>query len=176
MSDKAESRIRVREERPGDVAGVRAVNLAAFDTAVEADLVEALRVQCGDSAISLVAVDDEAIVGHILFSPMTALSSPGAPLMGLAPMAVVPARQREGIGSALVREGLAACRQRAIQAVFVLGHAAYYPRFDFVPASRFGIACEYEVPDDVFMALELVPGALGASSGTVRYHEAFAGL
>lgn len=94
--------------------------------------------------------------------------------MGLAPMAVMPAAQRRGIGSALIRSGLERCAQLGYSAVVVLGHPEYYPRFGFVPASRFGIGCEYEVPDEVFMALELEPGALTGMSGTIRYHPAFA--
>jgi putative acetyltransferase len=96
--------------------------------------------------------------------------------MGLAPMAVLPARQRQGIGSALVRDGLGRCRELGYEAVVVLGHPGYYPRFGFVPASRFGIGCEYDVPAEVFMALELVPGALRGKPGTIRYHPAFAEL
>jgi putative acetyltransferase len=96
--------------------------------------------------------------------------------MGLAPLAVTPARQRSGVGSALVRSGLEECARRGFGAVIVLGHASYYPRFGFVPASRFGIRGEYNVPDDVFMATELVPGFLAGKSGTIRYHPEFANL
>ena len=93
--------------------------------------------------------------------------------MGLAPMAVAPARQRAGIGSALVRDGLARCRRQGVEAVFVVGHPAYYPRFGFSLASGFGITCEFEVPDEAFMALELAPGALRGRTGQVFFHEAF---
>jgi len=88
-------------------------------------------------------------------------------------MAVVPARQRQGIGSALVQEGLDRCRQLGTVVVIVVGHSAYYLKFGFTPASRFGVACEYEVPDDAFMLVELEKGVLRGKSGTVRYHEAF---
>jgi len=163
----------VRSERPGDVAAIRGVNLAAFAGALEADLVDALRVQARP-IISLVADDSGSITGHILFSPVTLSASSGVKIMGLAPMAVLPTRQREGIGSALVSAGLDACQQLGFLAVVVLGHAKYYPRFGFEPASRFGILCEYDVPDDVFMALELEPNALNGKTGIIRYHAAFA--
>lgn len=90
-------------------------------------------------------------------------------------MAVLPACQRRGIGSALVREGLDRCRQLGAAAVVVLGHPTYYPRFGFGLASRVDLRCEYEVPDECFMVLELEPGALCGRSGIVRYHAAFAG-
>ena len=160
----------IRPERSDDVGGIRVVNLAAFDTALEADLVDALRQQASP-VISLVAEQAEGIVGHILFSPVTLSGHPDLTLVGLAPMAVVPSHQRRGIGSALVRAGLDACR--TFDAVVVLGHAGYYPRFGFVPASRFGIRCEYDVPDDVFMVREMVPGRLDGKHGTIRYHAAF---
>jgi putative acetyltransferase len=89
-------------------------------------------------------------------------------------MAVGPARQRAGIGSALVRAGLERCKLLDAAAVVVLGHPAYYPRFGFVPAAAFGLACEYDVPAEAFMALELRPGALRGAAGTLRYHAAFA--
>ena len=98
------------------------------------------------------------------------------PILGLAPTAVRPDRQRQGIGSQLVRAGLDAARKTGAAAVVVVGHARFYPRFGFVPASRFGLTCEYDVPDEVFMALELVPGFLAGPGGLVQYHPAFAEL
>ena len=95
--------------------------------------------------------------------------------MGLGPMAVIPQYQRSGVGSALVREGLAQCK-RSILAVVVLGHPEYYPRFGFVRASRYAIRSEYDVPDDVFMIVELKRGALKGVSGLIRYDKAFASV
>jgi putative acetyltransferase len=167
--------MQIRAEQPADVAAVHAVNRAAFETTTEADLVDALRVQA-EPMISLVAEDAGSIVGHICFSPVTLSGHAELKIMGLAPMAVLPAEQRRGIGSALVRAGLERCRQLGSAAVVVLGHPEYYPRFGFVPASRFGIGSEYDVPDDVFMALELEAGILNGKSGTIRYHAAFANV
>ena len=166
--------MRIRLEHSRDIAAVRAVNLAAFETPVEADLVEALREQASP-VVSLVAEDVTGIVGHILFSPVTLDGLPHPAVMGLAPMAVLPARQRQGIGVSLVRKGLERCRQTGAGGVVVLGHVEYYPRFGFVPASRFGLRCQYDVPDAAFMALELLSGAFAGRSGTVRYHPAFPG-
>ncbi len=163
----------IRPERGSDLTSIRTVNRAAFDTAAEAGLVEALRAN-GHATISLVAEVRNEVVGHILFSPMTfeERSEVARPL-GLAPMAVIPAWQRMGIGSKLVREGLAQCGVLGCQAVFVLGHPDYYPRFDFVPASRFGIRSTYDVPDEAFMAIEIVEGALARAGGVVRYGSEF---
>lgn len=162
----------VRAERPADVDAVRELNRAAFDGPDEARIVDALR---GTVAplVSLVAQEQEKIVGHILFSPVTLASGAPVLVMGLAPMAVLPGHQRSGVGSALVRTGLDACRTLGAGAVVVLGHPTYYPRFGFIPASRFGLTCDYDVPDDVFMALELETGALAGHAGVVRYHRAF---
>ncbi len=165
----------IRPERPEDVSGIRRVNLKAFETPLEANLVDALRDQA-DPMISLVAVDGEVVVGHILFSPVTLPSRPDLRIMGLAPMAVVPERQRQGIGSALVREGLTACHRLGAVAVVVLGHTHYYPRFGFVPASSYGLGSEYDVPEDVFMVHETTPGALRHVTGTIRYHPLFAAV
>lgn len=162
----------VRPENGTDVPAIRAVNLAAFDTALEADLVASLRREA-DPFLSLVAEDDGTVVGHILFSPVTLDGDSRLRIAGLAPMAVIPSRQRRGVGTMLVRHGLERCRQAGFTACVVLGHAGYYPRFGFAPASRFGLRSEYDVPDDVFMAMELVPGALGGRSGLIRYHPAF---
>ena len=163
----------VRSERPEDAGAVRAVNLAAFETATEADLVDALRAQAS-GVVSLVAERDGAVVGHILFSPVLLGAHPELRIAGLAPMAVVPACQRQGIGSALVRAGLERCRALGYGAIVVLGHPTYYPRFGFTPSAPRGIRSGYDVPDDVFMALELQPGYLGHASGIVAFHPAFA--
>jgi putative acetyltransferase len=162
----------IRDERPVDVDSIRAVNLAAFETSTEADLVDALR-RRATPLISLVAEDGANVVGHILFSPVTLASEPGLTLMGLAPMAVVPSRQRQGVGSSLVREGLDRCRQVNAAGVVVLGHPEYYPRFGFLPAARLFLRCEYDVPEEVFMVRELREGALCGLSGTIRYHPVF---
>ena len=163
----------IREEQPDDVAQIRRVNLAAFETNTEADLVDALR---RDAApiISLVAEEDGNIVGHIMFSPAMLVADPRVSLMGLAPMAVIPARQRAGIGSRLVVEGIERCTRAHVKAVVVLGHAQYYPRFGFVPASELSLGCEYDVPANVFLVRELQDGALKGLSGTIRYHPVFA--
>jgi putative acetyltransferase len=160
----------IRFERAADVPVIRYVNQVAFAGTFEADLVDALRAQARP-LISLVADEAGDVVGHILFSPVTLSSAPERLVMGLAPMAVVPERQRQGIGTLLVTAGLSECRALGAAAVVVLGHPQFYPRFGFVPASRFGVTTEYDVPDDTFMALEIEPGAL--TPGSIRYHAAF---
>jgi putative acetyltransferase len=170
----------IRAETSEDIPAVRRVNELAFGRPGEADLVDALRA-LAISTVSLVAVLDGNVVGHLFFSPVTLEVAIGedSPALGLAlglgPLAVLPEFQNQGIGSRLVREGLEACRQLGAGAVVVLGHPEFYPRFGFVPASRFGLRCEYPVPDDVFMALELRPRAFSAP-GLIKYHPAFAGV
>ncbi len=166
--------LRIVDETPADFQAVRRINEAAFDTRAEAELVEVLR-ERAKPLISLVAEDEGAIAGHILFTPVT-IADCDARLFGLAPMAVDPTRQRAGIGSVLVREGLSRCEQLGAAGVVVLGHPGYYPRFGFRPASAFGITSEYDVPDAAFMALELAAGSLDCVCGVARYHPAFAGL
>jgi putative acetyltransferase len=162
----------IRGEEQRDWAAVHALNVSAFETPAEAHLVDALRDQARP-LVSVVADDHGAVVGHIMFSPVALSGQPALRIMGLAPMAVAPARQRQGVGSALVRAGLEQCRQLGCDAVVVVGHPAYYPRFGFSSATRFGIGCEYDVPDDVFMVVELHAGALRGASGTVKYHAVF---
>jgi putative acetyltransferase len=168
-------RTAVRDEAPRDHAAVRAIHASAFGRAAEADLVDALRGRA-QPCISLVAAVDDAVVGHIMFSPVTADGHPHTPLMGLAPMAVQASHRGRGIGSALVRAGLDRCRALEMHAVVVLGHPGYYPRFGFSPASRYGIRCPYEAPDEAFMLLELRPGALRGVHGAARYHPDFDAL
>lgn len=168
----------IRLERPEDREQVRRVNVEAFGQEAEADLVEHL-CEGGGAALSLVALQDGQVVGHILFSPVNLepREAPKAPfprIAGLAPMAVLPDLQRRGIGSSLIERGLEACREEGFDAVVVLGHPEYYPRFGFEPAARRGITSEYPVPDEVFMVLELRPGALEGWSGLVQYRPEFA--
>jgi putative acetyltransferase len=155
----------VRDERAGDREAVRRVNELAFGAKTEADLVEALHAARAVT-LSLVAEDERGeVVGHILFSPVTIDGVEAA--IGLAPMAVLPGQQRSGIGTALVRAGLERLERAGHRAVVVLGHPAYYPRFGFVPASRFGLVWRRGVDDEAFMALELVRGSL--PPGAVLY-------
>lgn len=164
--------IEIRPETARDIAAVHKINTSAFAGEGEAGLVDALRAS-GSPLISLVAVVGAEVVGHVLFSPMTDADGNPLPVAALAPMAVLPAFHNRGIGSGLVRAGLEQCRAAGYTAVVVLGHPRYYPRFGFVPASRFGISSAYEVPDEVFMAQELEPGALDQIQGVVRYHPLF---
>lgn len=164
--------MQIRKETTKDWDTVFRLNVTAFETDEEANLVNALRKQASP-IISLVAEEHGNIVGHILFSPVTLVNKPEVKIIGLAPMAVDPQRQNQGIGSKLVVAGLEACKNLGFVAAVVLGHANYYPRFGFVPASQFGIGCEYDVPDEVFMAMELEKGSLQGCSGKIQYHAAF---
>ena len=165
----------IRPETAADIFAIHALNEAAFPTNAEAGLVDRLRV-LAEPYIARVAVSDGEIVGHIVFSPAPIDSDSSIRLMGLAPMAVAPAYQRKGIGSDLVEAGACACRDVGVAALVVLGHPEFYPRFGFQPASKFGIGCEYHVPDEVFMAMELIAGSLDGRSGTIRYHPTFSEL
>ena len=163
----------IRPEKPEDIPAIRIVIEKAFGRPAEAELVDALR-QNGKAAISLVAEDDGSIVGHIFFSRV-AIQSKGTGLtgIGLAPLAVIPERQHQRIGSMLVEHGLRRCREEGHPFAVVLGHPDYYPRFGFVPASRFGIKSEYDVADEVFMVMELREGALCGCAGVVKYQPEF---
>ena len=165
--------ITIRDEQKADIPRVHELNTLAFEAETEANLVDVLR-ETARPVISLVASEDDMVVGHIMFTPVELSDSSGLTIMGLAPMAVAADRQRCGIGTALAREGLNRCAEIGAGAVVVLGHSAYYPRFGFVPASTMSIACEYDVPDEVFMVHELTPGYLAGATGKIKYHEAFA--
>jgi putative acetyltransferase len=152
---------------------IHQVNEQAFGRPHEANLVDTLRAR-GKAVLSLVAVEGERIVGHIFFSPVAIeIGDRILPALGLAPMAVVPERHRRGSGSRLVKAGLAECRNVGYDCVVVLGHPTYYPRFGFVPASRYGLKSEYEVPDEAFMILAWGEGALKDQGGLVRYQPEF---
>ena len=167
--------MQIRTEKVTDETATRSVNTSAFETPSEANLVDALRVQA-TPVVSLVAEENDIVVGHIMFSPVTLSGHPELKAIGLAPMAVIPEFQRTGIGSTLVRAGLEQCKQLGFVAVVVLGHPEFYPRFGFSPSSRFGINSEYDVPENAFMVLEIRPGALTGVNGTVKYHNAFNSL
>jgi len=165
--------ITVRVEKAEDHALVRHLNERAFGRPNEAALVDALRA-AAHPQISLVAVKDGQVAGHIFFSPVSVESGDAIFMaMSLAPMAVMPEHQRQGIGSALVQEGLRECQQVGCKAVVVLGHPEYYRRFGFIPASQKGLRCEYPVPDEVFMVVELQPDALVGQQGLVTYRPEF---
>jgi putative acetyltransferase len=164
----------VRPELPDDRDAIRRVNELAFEGPVEADIVDALR----DSdawlpSLSLVAEDGTGIVGHALFS-LVRLDS-GPELLSLGPMAVLPERQREGVGTALVRRGIRRARGTEYPLVVVLGHPDYYPRFGFRPARLYGIETPYDAPDEAWMALRL-PAYDDRVRGTVLYPPAWDGV
>ena len=163
----------IRPEYPHEVLAIRQVHSEAFGRPNEADLVDALR-RAETLTISLVAVQDGHIRGHIAFSPVTITSDTATiAAIGLGPMGVLPAYQRHGMGSQLIAAGLQACRHTPYGLVVVLGHPTYYPRFGFVPAKPYGIVWERDVPDDVFMVQELQAGALAQTQGVVKYHPEF---
>jgi len=169
--------VSVRPETPADAAAIAEVNTFAFGQHDEARLVEALRSSAAFiPELSLVALEGGEIAGHILLTRLCLRGDDGADreALALAPLAVLPAWQRRGIGSALVAAAHAAAARLGHAAVVVLGHQEYYPRFGFRPASAFGIRCPFEgVADAAFLALELRPGALRGFSGTPRYPDAF---
>jgi len=167
--------IKIRPEHEGEHAKVRKVIVEAFGQENEADLVEVIR-KSEDfiPGLSLVAVKDGELVGHILFSPIKIETSDSdVSILTLAPVAVRPAFQNQGVGSELVRKGLEECRRLGHRIVVVVGHPDYYPRFGFAPAGAEGLEASLEVPDEAFMVLELEPGALEGISGVVRFPKAF---
>jgi len=167
-------RVIIRSETENDIEAIFTVNAQAFPTDAEARLVNQLR--NSTTCISLVAEYQGKIVGHILFTPMTIVGSEELSLLGLAPMAVLPEMQRSGIGSLLVERGLTECKTSGCDAVAVLGHPEFYPKFGFKPSVRFNITSEYDVPDEVFMLQESVKGSLQNASGVMQYHPTFSTL
>jgi putative acetyltransferase len=164
--------LELREETPADHEAIRTVNRLAFGGGDEAHLVDRLR-DAGDVIVSIVALEQGAVVGHVLFSRLGLDCDDGAVIRtaALAPVAVPPDRQRRGIGAALISHGLALCRARGVQAVIVLGHPHYYPRFGFSADRAKSLRAPFS--GDAFMALELAPGVLAGRSARVRYARAF---
>jgi putative acetyltransferase len=159
----------IRDERPKDAEAIRVVNDRAFGGDAEGRIVDALRAD-GALTLSLVATVDGVVVGHIAFSPVEAAT--GVTGSGLAPVAVLPEHQRRGLGSALIEAGLTRLATSDAQFVVVLGHPEYYPRFGFEPASRHGMRCEWNVPDDTFM-IRVFRSAPEGVSGLARYRPEF---
>ena len=159
----------IREETGADIEAIRRVNRCAFAQDQEGNIVDALRSN-GAALLSLVAILDGELVGHIMYSPAVVGETTGA---ALGPMAVLPEFQRQGIGSRLVEAGNQRLKERGCPFIIVVGHAEYYPRFGFTPASKHNIRCEWELPDDVFMIAVLDPLKMQGVSGLAKYRHEF---
>lgn len=166
----------IRGEIFKDIDAIRQVNIAAFGRENEANLVERLRKI--PRTFSFVAVHLNQVVGHIFYSPVTVKGKcqPNMFILGLAPMAVIPKYQGQGIGSLLIKYSLEKCASMGCKTVVVLGDNKYYSRFGFIPAKEKGLKCEYIVPDEAFMVLELQSGSLNNCSGIVIYSSEFKNL
>lgn len=169
----------VREEIPDDVEAIRQINQLAFERDVEANIVDALR-EAGAITLSMVAcrIDPatglEEVIGHALYSPISIEdANESRPALGLGPLAVLPDRQREGIGTFLMEVSLEILRRTGHPAVILFGHPDYYPRFGFLPAEKWGLRADFECPPGVFQAIELQSGALAGTAGTVRFRPEF---
>jgi len=166
--------VTVRKEKPEDIKQIYSVNEQAFGVSTEAEIVDALRENC-PGTLSLLAEDDGEIIGHIFFSPAE-IEWMGKVIrgMGLAPMAVRPDRQRQGIGSQLVKAGLEILEEQGCPYVIVLGHPGFYPKFGFEPASKYGLTCQWEgVPDEAFMVIVMEPSSLLGVKGVAKYRDEF---
>ena len=116
---------------------------------------------------------DNGTIGHILFSRIKIIGSSVFETLALAPMAVLPEFQRQGVGSALIKKGTIIAKELGFDSIIVLGHEDYYPGFGFKRASEWDIKCPFEVPDEAFMAIELNDRALEGKAGTVKYPDEF---
>ena len=157
----------IRPAEPADHPAIHAVVAAAFRQPDEADLVDALRAD-GDALVELVAIEDDAVVGHILFSPLK--TDTGAMFAALAPLSVTPNRQKDGLGTMLMQVGHELCRATGVEAIIVLGHPAYYPRVGYSAEAARTVKAPFAGPS--FMALALKPGALDTPV-SVTYAKAF---
>jgi len=164
----------IRQEKPEDIDDIHALNELAFGQPQEANIIDKLRINC-DNLLSLVAVENEKIVGHILFSPATIEVQHGVIKgMGLAPMAVLPEMHRKGIGTQFVKAGIENLRKMQCPFVIVLGHPEYYPRFGFERALLYEIKCQWEgIPDVAFMILWLDKSTMDPVSGLAKYRDEF---
>lgn len=166
--------IQIRSETREDYEGIDEVNRQAFEQEFESQLVRKIREgQNFIEELSLVALDETNIVGHILFSKIKIQGDSEHETLALAPMAVKPAFQMKGIGKKLVRAGLKKAKDLGFGSVIVLGHSDYYPQFGFQKASQWNITCPFDAPDESFMAIQLIPGDLEDKSGIVIYPDEF---
>ncbi|WP_340008564.1 N-acetyltransferase [Paenibacillus sp. FSL K6-0276] len=167
----------IRTETSADYDGVYQVNVKAFDDREdEARLVESIRNSEGFiPELSIVAEKDNEIVGHILLSKAVVQDGENTnDVIVLAPIAVMPNVQKQGIGKALILEGLDRCRTLGYDLVFLIGHPEYYPKFGFQPARQHGFELkQFEVSDNVFMVCELKEGALQKVKGELIYPKSF---
>jgi putative acetyltransferase len=170
--------ITIRPEQQADIDEISELNKLAFGQDNEARLVDLLRSAPGYvPGLSLVASAENALVGHILFSKIFVVSGDARyETLALAPMSVHPRYQKQGVGGRLITQGLENAREMGFGSVIVLGHEHYYPRFGFLPASRWAIRAPIDVPDEVFMAIELIPGSLKNVSGIVEYPVEFSAI
>ncbi len=159
----------IRDEQPGDIAAIREVNRQAFGQEFEGRIVDALRAN-GAVTLSLVATEADAVIGHILFSPLSVGRLVGA---GLGPTAVLPSHQRQGIGSRLVDAGVERLRSGGCQFIVVIGHPVFYPRFGFRPAAAYGLICQWDVPPEAFMVNILNPEVGDKLQGLAQYRPEF---
>lgn len=168
--------VTIREERSEDIEVIHVVNREAFGQAREAQIVDALRKNRG-VMLSLVAVIDACVVGHILYSPVTVGSEDEIVVgAGLGPMAVLPEFQRRGIGGMLIEAGNRKLHEMGCPFIVVLGDPEYYPRFGFTPAAGYGLKCGWDVPEDVFMVLFKERSKAKTVSGVVKYRQEFSNL
>ena len=159
----------IRKETVKDIQDIRMLNDLVFSGPVEGAIVDAIRKKSPES-LSLVAVKNGKIIGHIFFSPVDITGLDGIQAMGLGPMAVLPEYQKQGIGSALIKHGISQLQELGCIVVVVLGHAEYYPKFGFSPGSGHGLRCQWDgVPDNAFMVRFLKKEFDGVVSGTVKY-------
>lgn len=166
--------MKIRPETPKDYASIYKINHLAFEQENESKLID--KVRLGETFVpelSLVAEKKETVIGHILFSKIQINGTSYYPSLALAPMSVHPDFQKQGVGSQLVTIGLQLAKKLGFEHVVVLGHKDYYPKFGFKKASSFGVHCPFEVPDEVFMGIELVEGSLNGRGGVVEYPPVF---
>jgi putative acetyltransferase len=162
--------IEIREERPADVAAVREVNRRAFEQERESNIVDALRAN-GGALLSLVATIDDQVVGHVMYSRVSVGDMVNGAALG--PMAVLPEHQRQGIGTRLIDTANQKIKDAGYPFIIVVGHAEYYPRFGFRPAGKYGIKCEWDVPEEVFMVLMLDAAKMQGVAGLAKYRDEF---